>query len=128
MDDTYGKAVWGTRDMSEELLARQALLQLADESGMTYDELLELWAVETASQLASASAALAAGNLREAARLVHSASGASGICRIVTLADELKTAENLAKEGRVDAAAQALEKAQQRFTTLNGALHNGTKS
>ena len=128
MDDTYGKAVWGTKNMDEAVLARQALLQLADESGMTYDELLDLWAIETASQLSSASAALAAGNLREAARLVHSASGASGICRIVTLADELKTAENLAKEGRGDAAARALEKAQQRFTSLNGALHNGTKS
>ena len=40
MDDRYGKAVWGTKNMSEALLARQALLQLADESGMTYDELL----------------------------------------------------------------------------------------
>ena len=65
--------------MDETQVARQKLSQLAEETGMTFEELVDLWSVETGSQLAAASAALAAGQLAEAARLVHSASGASAL-------------------------------------------------
>ncbi len=126
MSDVFNEVGCGTSGVDEATAARDALRQLADESGMTYDELLELWSTDTATQLADASAALAAGNLGDAARLVHSASGASGICKIATLAEELKTAENLAKDGRGDAATEALKKAERRFRVINTALNNDT--
>jgi len=126
VSDVSNEVVCGTSWVEEATAARDALRQLADESGMTFDELLELWSTDTATQLAAASAALVAGNLGEAARLVHSASGASGICQIATLAEELKTAENLAKDGRADAATEALNKAERRFKAINTALNKGT--
>jgi HPt (histidine-containing phosphotransfer) domain-containing protein len=114
--------------MDEATVAKQKLGQLAEESGMTFDELVNLWAEDTAAQLTAATAALAAGRLAEAARLVHSASGASGICGIAALADELKSAELLAVAGRGAEAGEALANAQRRFAMLSGALHNGMKS
>jgi HPt (histidine-containing phosphotransfer) domain-containing protein len=117
----------GTSRSDEATLARESLRRLADESGMAFEELLDLWSSDTAKLLARANVAMAAGNLTEAARLVHSASGASGICKIATLAEELKTAELLAKDGRRDAATVALAQAERRFTAINGALHGATK-
>jgi HPt (histidine-containing phosphotransfer) domain-containing protein len=114
--------------MEEALIAKQKLGQVAEESGMTFEELVDLWADDTEAQLTAASAALAAGRLAEAARLVHSASGASGLCGITSLAEELKSAELFATQGRGADASEALANAQRRFTQLNGALHNGTKS
>src|SRR5215207_10132943 len=114
--------------MEEALIAKQKLGQIAEESGMTFDELVSLWADDTEAQLTAATAALAAGQLAEAARLVHSASGASGLCGITSLAEELKSAELFATQGRGADASAALENAQRRFTQLNGALHDGTKS
>ena len=127
MSDVFNEVVCGTSWVNEATTAREALRQLADESGMTFDELLELWSTDTATQLAAASTALAAGDLGQAARLVHSASGACGICKIATLAEELKTAENLAKDGRADAATEALKKAERRFRAINTALNSGTQ-
>jgi HPt (histidine-containing phosphotransfer) domain-containing protein len=111
--------------MEEALVAKQRMSQLAEETGMPFEELVSLWAGETETQLASASAALAAGNLEEAARLVHSASGSSSICGVTTLAEELKSAEKLAAAGRGEDARQALANAHRRFTAISGALHNG---
>ncbi|HET7218472.1 MAG TPA: Hpt domain-containing protein [Vicinamibacterales bacterium] len=91
---------------------------------MSFDDLLDLWSEDTALQLAAASAAIAAGNLPEAARLVHSASGASGICGVASLAQELKLVESLAAQGKRGDAASALAHAQARFAGLSGALHN----
>jgi HPt (histidine-containing phosphotransfer) domain-containing protein len=102
--------------------------QLAEETGMPFEELVDLWAVETEAQLGSASVALAAGNLAEAARLVHSASGSSGICGITALADALKLAEKHAAAGRGAEASQTLANAHHLFTAISSALQNGTKS
>jgi len=114
--------------MDEALIAKQRMSQLAEETGMPLEELVDLWAVETEAQLGSASEALAAGNLAEAARLVHSASGSSGICGITALADALKSAEQLANAGRGADASQALATAHLLFTSISGVLQNGTKS
>jgi len=119
----YGEL--GMLGMDEALIAKQRMSQLAEETGMPFEELVTLWSGETAAQLASASAALTAGNLEEAARLVHSASGSSSICGVTTLAEELKSAEKLAAAGRGDDARQALANAHRRFTAISGALHNG---
>ena len=111
--------------MDEAVLAKQKMSQLAEETGMPFEELVNLWTGETEAQLASASRALAAGNFEEAARLVHSASGSSSICGVTTLADELKSAEKLAAAGRGNDARQALANAHRRFTAISGALQNG---
>ena len=120
------KTVRAGSNSDDAALAGQSLRQLADESGMAFEELLALWSSDTAKLIARAKVAMAAGNLTEAARLVHSASGASGICNIAALADELKTAELLAKDGHRDAATEALARAERRFMAINGALHGGT--
>lgn len=109
-------------------IARRRLIALSQESGLPFDELLELWADDTEQQLEAASAALGVGNLIEAARLVHSASGASGICGVDALASQLKIVETLAVLGRRQDARQALEQAQIRFACLSGALLNGARS
>ena len=106
-------------------MAKQRMSQLAEETGMPFGELVNLWAGETDAQLASANAALTAGNFEEAARLVHSASGSSSICGVTTLADDLKSAEKLAAAGLGDEARQALANAHRRFTAISRALHNG---
>jgi len=118
------KAVWGTSAKDDTATARLRLSALAEESGMAFEELLRLWADDTALQLAAASAALAAGNLADAARLVHGASGASGICGISALAEQLKMVEQLAVQGRSSDAQKALASAQVRFACLSGALQN----
>jgi HPt (histidine-containing phosphotransfer) domain-containing protein len=109
-------------------IARRRLIALAEESGLPFDELLELWADDTEQQLEAASTALGAGNLIEAARLVHSASGASGICGVDALASQLKIVETLAVLGRPRHARQALEQAQVRFACLSGALLSGART
>jgi HPt (histidine-containing phosphotransfer) domain-containing protein len=114
--------------MTDALTARQKLLSLAEDSGLSFGELVDLWTADTASQLALASAALSAGNLAETARLVHSASGASGICGVTSLADELRIVQSLAEAGRRDAAQAALEQAQTSFADLSGELHKGSTS
>jgi HPt (histidine-containing phosphotransfer) domain-containing protein len=125
------KAVWG-RSGEERLgdasVARRRLVVLAEESGLPFDELVTLWVDDTGQQLAAASAALAAGNLPEAARLVHGASGASGMCGVANLADQLRIVETLAVEGRCSDASQALAQAQIRFACLSGALQSGDGS
>jgi HPt (histidine-containing phosphotransfer) domain-containing protein len=112
----------------ETALAVQKLVDLAAECGLSFDDLLELWSADTAKQLAQASAALAAGDMREAARLVHSASGASGLCGVTALAEQLKMVELLAVEGRCRDAQQALASARLRFAGINVALHGGAQS
>jgi HPt (histidine-containing phosphotransfer) domain-containing protein len=127
LSDAVNKIVDGTNTSDEATLARESLRQLADESGMAFEELVDLWSSDTAKLLARAKVAMATGNLDEAARLAHSASGASGICKIAKLAEELKTAELLAKDGHRDAACEALARAERRFTAIDGALHGGPK-
>jgi HPt (histidine-containing phosphotransfer) domain-containing protein len=127
LSDAVNKIPGGAVNVDEVTLAAESLRQIADESGMAFEELLDLWSSDTSKLLARANVAMASGNLAEAARLVHSASGASGICKISTLAEELKTAELLAKDGRRDAAAEALAKAERRFMSIDGALHGGPK-
>lgn len=125
------KAVWGTQGSdcaSDARLARQKLLVVAEESGLSFDELLTLWSDDTTAQLAGAGAALAAGNLAEAARLVHGASGASGLCGVAALSEELRRVEALAIAGRRKEASAALEVATERFASLSGALHKGIQS
>jgi HPt (histidine-containing phosphotransfer) domain-containing protein len=126
------KAVWGSTTLGDRsadaAVARRRLIVLAEESGLAFAELVALWADDTAQQLDAASAALAADNLPEAARLVHGASGASGICGVSTLADHLKIVETLAVQGRSNDARQALAQAQVRFACLSAALQNGIGS
>ncbi len=118
--------VENTTVLDEATVARAHLRAVAEEAGMSFAELLHLWSDDTALQLTSAGAALAAGNLAEAARLAHGAAGASGICGVAALADELKMVEALSVEGRCEDARAALATAQVRFTRLSGALENFT--
>jgi HPt (histidine-containing phosphotransfer) domain-containing protein len=104
-------------------IAIQRLAELADESGLAFGELVEMWSEDTRLQLRLASAALVAGDLREAARLIHGASGSSGMCGVTALAEQLRMVENLAVEGRGGDAQQVLASAQVRFAGISGALH-----
>lgn len=103
-------------------IARKKIVQLAEETGISVADLVELWSTETADQLRSAVDALAAGNLPEAARLVHGAAGATGMCGVAGLADQLKAIELLAIAGRAADAQQALERARARFERVSGVL------
>ena len=103
-------------------IARNKLTELAEETGLSFDDLVNLWSTETADQLESAVAALAAGNLSEAARLVHGAAGATGMCGVVGLADQLKAVELLAVAGRGSDAQEALTRARVRFERVSGLL------
>lgn len=104
-------------------IALWKLGELAEESGLPFDDLLNLWSEDTANQLWLASAALVAGDHREAARLAHGACGASGLCGVKALADQLRMVEDLAGEGRCGDAQQVLASAQVRFAGISGALH-----
>jgi HPt (histidine-containing phosphotransfer) domain-containing protein len=113
--------VWHVKE-SDVAVARNKLTELADETGLSFDDLVKLWSTETADQLESAVAALAAGNLPEAARLVHGAAGATGMCGVVALADQLKAVELLAVAGRGSDAQEALTRARTRFERVSGLL------
>ena len=108
---------------SDVTIARKKLTELADETGLSFNDLIALWSTETADQLTSADAALEAGNLPEAARLVHGAAGASGMCGVTALADQLKAVELLAVAGRAADAQQALARAHARFTRVSEQLN-----
>jgi HPt (histidine-containing phosphotransfer) domain-containing protein len=120
------KAVWGTNDAQgrgpDAAIARRRLAEVAEEAGLAFEELLALWTDDTEQHLAAANAALMSGNLVEAARLVHSASSASGLCGVRAIAEQLRIVERLAAQGRGAVARQALEQAQVRFACLTGAL------
>jgi hypothetical protein len=107
---------------SDVTVARKKLTELADDTGLSFNDLVTLWSTETAEQLTSADAALEAGNLPEAARLVHGAAGASGMCGVAGLADQLKAVELLAVAGRGPDAQQALVRARARFTRVSAQL------
>jgi hypothetical protein len=108
--------------IADASIARQRLVTLAEESGMSFEELVDLWSTDTAAQLALASAALAAGNLAEAARLAHGASGTSGLCGVASLAADLRNVESLAAAGRATDAQAALARAQVSLASLSGEL------
>jgi HPt (histidine-containing phosphotransfer) domain-containing protein len=107
---------------SDVTIARTKLVELAEQTGLAFNDLVELWSTETADQLESATNALTAGNLPEAARLVHGAAGASGMCGVTGLADQLKAVELLAVAGRSADAQKALTRARARFTRVSGVL------
>jgi len=103
-------------------IAMNKLGELAKESGLVFADFVELWTEDTGYQLRLASAALAAGDLRAAARLVRRASAASGMCGVTGLADELRMVEDLAAEGRISDALEALANARVRFAAISAAL------
>ena len=107
---------------SDVAIARNKLTELAEETGLSFDDLVKLWSTETADQLQSAVTAIAAGNLPEAARLVHGAAGATGMCGVAGLADQLKAVELLTAAGRVNDAQKALTRARVRFERVSGLL------
>ena len=107
---------------SDVTIARTKLVELAEQTGLTFNDLVELWTTETADQLESATNALNSGDLPEAARLVHGAAGASGLCGVIELADQLRAVELLAVAGRSDDAQKALVRARARFTRVSGVL------
>jgi len=109
-------------------VAKTKLEELAEQTGLTFKDLVDLWATETADQLETATIALAAGNLPEAARLVHGAAGASGLCGVIQLADQLRAVELLVVAGRAADAKKALSRARTRFTRVSGVLAGEAKA
>ena len=107
---------------SDVAIARTKLVELAEQTGLTFNDLVELWTTETADQLETATTALNAGDLQEAARLVHGAAGATGLCGVVELADQLRAVELLIVAGRSADAQKALPRARARFTRVSGEL------
>jgi HPt (histidine-containing phosphotransfer) domain-containing protein len=107
---------------SDVAIARTKLVELAEQTGLTFNDLVELWTTETAEQLESATTALNSGDLPEATRLVHGAAGASGLCGVVELADQLRAVELLTAAGRSADAQKALVRARARFTHVSGML------
>jgi HPt (histidine-containing phosphotransfer) domain-containing protein len=103
-------------------VAKTKLEELAEQTGLAFNDLVELWSTETADQLETAKNALSSGNLPEAARLVHGAAGASGLCGVTALADQLKAVELLVVAGRSADAKKALTRARARFTRVSGVL------
>jgi HPt (histidine-containing phosphotransfer) domain-containing protein len=110
---------------SDASIARMKLVELAEETGLAFNDLVQLWSSETADQLESAGNALVEGNLPEAARLVHGAAGASGMCGVTALADQLKAVELLTVAGRQADAQQALVRARARFARVSAVLTRG---
>ncbi len=107
---------------SDVAIARNKLTELAEQTGLSFEDLVNLWSTETADQLQCAVTALAEGNLSEAARLVHGAAGATGMCGVAGLADQLKAVELLAVAGRSSDAEEALTRARVRFERVSGLL------
>jgi len=107
---------------SDAAIAIQKLGALAAESGLAFADLVELWTEDTGYQLRLASAALAGGDPREGARPVRAASGASGMCGVTSLVDELRMVEDLAVAGRSSDALQVLAIARVRFAGISAAL------
>jgi HPt (histidine-containing phosphotransfer) domain-containing protein len=95
---------------------------LVDETGLSLNELIDLWTRETGSQLATVGSALAAGDVHEAMRVVHGAASATALYGLTDLARELSGIEALLRAGNTDAARPALVQAQAEFTRVSQAL------
>ena len=102
--------------MSERFVA------LSDDTGMTRDELRDMFLTEMGDRLELAVSALSAGDLPEAVRLVHGAAGTTGICGAAGLAENLTNIEHLAAAGRSDDARTALALATAEFHLLTTVL------
>ena len=105
----------------------QRLAALSDDTGLTVAELQDLWLTETADRLELAVAALLAGDLSEAVRLVHGAAGTTGICGAAALAHDLTSIERLAAAGRAADAERALGLARDEFRLLTSVLDGGLR-
>jgi HPt (histidine-containing phosphotransfer) domain-containing protein len=110
------------RTASDATLVAERLADLADDTGMTVDELRTMWVTETSERLEHAVSALTAGALSEAVRLVHTAAGTTGLCGAVQLAKNLASIEHMAAEGRGTEAGKALLVARADFTRLTSVL------
>jgi len=115
------------RAAADAKLVAERLATLADDTGMTTGELQDMWLAETAERLELAVNALAAGDLSEVVRLVHSAAGTTGICGAAELAQDLTNLEHLAAAGRADDAQRALGSARVEFGLLTSVLHGGLR-
>jgi HPt (histidine-containing phosphotransfer) domain-containing protein len=106
-------------------LVAERLAALADDTGLTLDELREMWVAQTSEQIAMALTAMAAGEMSDAVRCVHTAAGTAGMCGATSLARHLSTVERLAADGRGDEARAALGVAQEDFLRLTLTLEKG---
>ena len=98
------------------------LLGLVDETGMSVNELIDLWTKETGTQLATVANALASGDVAEATRIVHGAASATALYGLADLAAKLSGIEALLKAGKAHEAAPALERARAEFARVSQAL------
>jgi HPt (histidine-containing phosphotransfer) domain-containing protein len=98
------------------------LLGLAEETGLTLNELIDLWTGETGKQLAAAAKAITAGEAAEARRVVHGAFGGTALYGLSDLAQELRGIEALLAAGDLGAAGPALSHARTEFARVCQAL------
>jgi HPt (histidine-containing phosphotransfer) domain-containing protein len=110
------------RASADAKLVAERFVALSDDTGMTRDELREMFLTEMGDRLELAVSALSAGDLSEAVRLVHGAAGTTGICGAAGLAENLTNIEHLASAGRSDEARTALALATAEFHLLTTEL------
>jgi HPt (histidine-containing phosphotransfer) domain-containing protein len=108
-------------DSPAALLARRLRL-LSVDIGVPPAELAQMWLAETTERFAAAATALAAGDLAEVERIVHSAAGTSGICGASGLSASLTSVERLAAAGRAREVQEGLASALTAFTAIASAL------
>jgi HPt (histidine-containing phosphotransfer) domain-containing protein len=108
--------------MADGRVDTNRLLGLVEETGLSVNELIDLWTKETGSQLATVADALSAGDVTEATRVVHGAASATALYGLTDLARELSGIEALLKAGNANAARPALEQARAEFTRVSEAL------
>lgn len=110
------------RASADAKLVAERFVALSDDTGMTKDELREMFLTEMGDRLELAVSALSAGDLLEAKRLVHGAAGTTGICGAAGLAENLTSIEHLVAAGRSDDARKALGLATAEFHLLTTVL------
>jgi HPt (histidine-containing phosphotransfer) domain-containing protein len=110
---------------SQAQLILDRLRTLSEDTGVTTSDLERMWLSETEERLSAATAALAADDLAEVARIVHSAAGTSGICGAVGLSASLTSVERLAMDGHMKDVREGLASAQEQFSGIVNALKAG---
>lgn len=110
---------------SEAQLLAHRLRVLSEDTGVAAADLERMWLSETSERLDAAADALAAGDLANVVRIVHSAAGTSGICGAAGLSASLTNVERLAADGRNGEVREGLASAQAQFVGLVNALKAG---
>lgn len=90
-------------------------------------ELVELYLTQTAGQIASIRAAIAAGQVAEVRRIAHSAAGANATCGMQGVVASLRALERMGESGDITEASAHIESVSQEFDRIKAYLEQHTK-